>query len=283
MSEETTVVDATEKSEVVLSSGVAMDLWEESDSTFLPVLKKDLPIAERKTAVRSVIKQVVQVDDKLQLMAGEMLYEINRNEYWKEWTFTDDTGEIRNFKSFEEYLREEIDFGRKKAFDLIKIYQVFVVELGISTEILGELEWSKARLVVNVINEDNWPDIIDMLKKSSVREVKEFVSKTSSPKKTSPAKSSKGSDATISFRAGLASEQAEVVDEAMKQAETMTGSEKTGANLDYICQDFLSGLIGTGKDGLLSKLDVQITNLERVFGVKLKVSEVDPERFEKVS
>jgi len=62
----------------------------------------------------------------------------------------------------------------------------------------------------------------------------------------------------------------------------ISGSEKPSHNIDLICTDFLSSTDAIGVEGALIKLDVAKQSLERAFGVKLEIKEMDEERFAKI-
>jgi len=267
--------------ELVKITGVSSEvLGSEAGGTFLPQLSEDMPLDQRKEVIRTSMKKAILVDDRLGLVQGELLYEVAKNGYWKEWTFTDaSTGEIRNFKTFDEYVEVELDMKRRKAFYLISIYEKFVVELSLPVEILQSLEWSKAKELIPVINAENWTELLDRIKDMSVKQVIEMAAELKGAKAGTRADKEPTTTVTLSFK--LHPEQAENVTNALKVAETMTGSDKPGNQLDLICTDFVAGAVGAGLEGALGKLDVVIANVERAFGVKLEVKEVDAARFAK--
>jgi len=260
--------------ELILGSGVAGDIWEGTASTFVPMLKQDMPIAERKEAVRNILHASGEIDDKLNLVAGEMLYEVHANEYWKDWTITVD-GEDRPYSSFEEYCEVELAMKKRKAYTLRQVYERFCVELDIPLETLRGLQWTKARAILPVVTDENWEELLGKIKTLSKSEVEKLV------------KSMKADDddddgepdelARIAFK--LHPEQFEVVTSALKVAESMSTSEVTGNQLHLICMDFISGAAGTGLTGALAKLDVVVKNIERAFGVELEIKGVDEDRY----
>jgi len=269
--------------EIVKVSGVGSDIWSDVDASFVPVLKKDMPIEQRKSAVRDTIKKTLQVDDRLGIMQGELLFEVSKNGYWKEWTFTDkETSEIRNYKSFDEYVEQELDWKPRKSKYLIAIYEKFVVELGIPIETLREVEWSKAKELVKVIDQDNWQDLLEKIKDMSVVQVIEFARDLAGKEKTPGTRAEKDPSATVKKSFVLHPDQAENVENALKVAKAMTGSDKDGNNLDMICTEFVASAAGTGLEGTLAKLDLIISNIQRAFGVKLEVKEVDTDRLKAV-
>lgn len=290
----------TVTTELVVVEGRLVDAFNESmaGGTFVPALRKDMPLAQRKDAVRQVLTATRQVDDRLNLMQGEMLFEVSRNSYWKDWTFTDDSGETRPFANFEEYLNSELDMQRRKAFYLIGIYDKFVVELNLPKEILMSLEWSKAKEVTGVINAENWADIIDKMKTLSVRQLKDWVKALKKPATPATAGAAPGAEGgaapgtegtgttadsepdvseRITFK--LTAEQLANVKSALSVAESMGAGDKPGNQLDLICSNFVASAVGVGVEGALATLDVLIKSIERSFGVSLELKGIDEARY----
>jgi len=276
---EGSVEDASKAGELILARGVGMDIWRDTASTFVPILKADMPLEQRREAVRQVIDQSQQIDDRLNLVAGEMLYEVSVNEYWRGWEFVDADGNEREYKNFEEYCVEEANMQKRKAYYLISIYRVFCVDLEIPVDVLRDLEWAKAKELAKgktpVINQDNWEELLEKIKGMSVRQVKEMV------------KAMRGGDTAPSpdrekfnrLTFNVNDEQLKVVNDALELAGTMSDSDKPGWLLELICADFAASSAGVGKEAGLIKLDIAKRNLERAFGVKLDIVDVDSERY----
>lgn len=265
--------------ELVLARGVGIDIWRDTASTFVPVLKKDMPMEQRREAVRQVIDQSQQIDDRLNLVAGEMLYEVSVNEYWKTWEFVDADGVERAFKTFEEYCTEEANMQKRKAYYLISIYRVFCVDLDIPVDVLRDLEWAKAKELAKgkepVITQDNWEELLGKIEGMSVRQVKEMVAAMRGGSGKVETDREKFNRLTFNVN----DEQLKVVNDALDLAKTMSESDKPGWLLELICADFAASSAGVGKEAGLIKLDIAKRNLERAFGVKLEIVDVDSERY----
>jgi len=65
----------------------------------------------------------------------------------------------------------------------------------------------------------------------------------------------------------------------LKVAQSLTGSEYSGVNIDMIATDFIAGKIGEGAEGALGKLDIIIKNIERAFGCTLEIKKIDEEHY----
>ena len=277
------VVEPEKKTELVLAKGIASDMWADAASTFIPILRQDMPLAERKDAIRQVMVQSMTIDDKLNLISGELLYEVNKNGYWKEWTFVDKAGgkdETRPYATFEEYCDLELNMKKRKALYLVSIYEKFVVELDLPKEILRDLEWSKAKELVGIITAENAADLMDKIGTMTLKQVIDMAKamKTSAATSgTSGATAEPVDIRRLTFK--LTPEQEENVNGALKLAESMTGSDKPGNQLDLICSEFTAGAVGMGLEGATAKLDLIIANVQRAFGVTLSVSGMDEARY----
>lgn len=285
------VVEADAATELVLTKGVGVDLWSDADSTFVPALQDGMPLEERKEAVRKSMQATVAIDDKLNLVSGELLYEVTKNGYWKDWKFTADDGEVRKFASFEEYCEAELNMKRRKAFYLIAIYDKFVVELGLERDVLRRLEWSKAKEMTSIINSDNCEELMDKMGSMSVRQVKAYVAeaKGGGTALTDESSSTEGgadtSEPEVAVKMGfkLFPEQLENVKGALEAAKSMGAGDNANNQLDLICSEFLASSMGAGLEGAMMTLDACVKNLERTFSVKLELSEVDEERYKDLS
>lgn len=273
---------APEETKLIFVKGVGLEMFA-SSGVFAP-LDESLPIEQRREKVRQYLHQTQEVDDKLGLMQGELLFEVAKNSYWKDYTFTDaKTGETRPYASFEEFCVVEMSMKKRKAAYLMDIYETFVIKLALPKSVLKDLEWTKAREITKVITADNYVELLDKIRPLTYLQVKELAdSMKSASKKGVVAEKGGGpaepdTDVRITFK--LSAEQAENVNAALSIAQSMTGSDKKGNQLDLICSEFVAGAVGSGLDGALANLEVQMRNLERAFGVKLKLESVDETRY----
>jgi hypothetical protein len=257
--------------DLIVTKGTGLEVWEKTETVFAN-LQDGLDPEQRKKAVRDTMVAAINIDDRLNLVSGELLYEVANNKYWQDW----------EFESFADYCESELNMRERKAKYLISIYNKFVIELNLPTDILLELQWSKAKELISVITEDNWPDLIDGLNDLTMREVKEKVrgiklgiadesGDDDSPPESDPI--------TTRMSFNLSEEQANNIRIALDLAASMSGSDKTGNQLDLICSDFLASSVGKGLDAAIDKLDFHIGTLSRVYGVKLVVESVDTDRY----
>lgn len=256
----------------------------------------------RGDVLRQGIQKLIEAGGKLEIMAAELLYEVQEKEYWKGYSYKTRGGEEKKFESFDDYIDHEVQFGQRKAYYLIQIYKKFVKELAIPMEILRNVQWSKAKEVVGIINKSNWSDLIKLLPKVSVKElqgiVAEISGKTSlkakedtpalpeSPPKdvsieiTDPEKGAEEPEDMVTLEIKMLKAQSENLNEAMKVAAFEAGSENPGHLLDMIASDFLASRV-TSADApddriyaICSRVDRHIQNFERALGVQLEIKGV---------
>lgn len=257
----------------------AVSIWEDAASVYVPVLKASMSADERREAVRDVMKATSSMDDRLNLVAGEMLYEISRNGYWKEWEFTPEGASVsRKYETFEEYCECEHELKKRKAQYLKSIYEKFVVELELDVDTLRDLEWSKAKELQQIITKKTAAALLAKTKDWSLKKIQEHVRKVLG--KTSPSSTPDENRVKIVFK--CTAEQSENIYAALDFAKSMSKSDILSTNLDLICSDFLAGSSEKGLAGVMGKLDVIVANLERSFGVKIKIDVGDTERFEQL-
>lgn len=281
VSAETAAEEAEEEEEVeaekepVITTGTSLSLWEGA-GTFV-ALNPEMEPEERREAIRNIVTTAASVDDRLQLVKGEMFYEVIENSYWKEWTFVDDEGDERPFATFEEYCQVECGCSRRTAFYLRDIYRTYVVELELPEEMLSGLQWSKAKELVTIIDKENYEDLLNETADMTVTAVKDFVKATKAARmgKTT-AETEVVRTVTKSFK--LNEDQASALEQSLEIAGKLSGSEKAPAQLDFIISDFLASASSTADP--VEALDAAIARLERNYGCKLTLEELDsPERF----
>jgi hypothetical protein len=268
----------------IITTGKATDLLAEGGGVFLPsALKGVTDLAQRQEMTRQYIKQAAQVSDRLNLVAGELLFECAKNAYWKEWEFTDEKGETRKYAKFEEYCDHEFSLGYRKAMYLISMYEKFIVELDLPIDVLGGLDWSKAKELVPVITKENAADLLDKASHMTFKQVQELAKSMKAAAKTGTAGAATGASEPAEVKEKIAftvpKEKAETIRAALALAESLSGSADPGSQLDFICSDFTASSSGMGTDGALSKLDVIIKNIERTFHVKLEITSVDADHY----
>lgn len=239
------------------------------------VVKDSVSPAKRPEAVRSAVLKIASAEGKLDILAGELLYEIRESGYYSSY----------GYASFEEYLNDEVPFKRRKAFYLMRIYEKFVKELGIPTEKLLGVDWSKAKELVSVITKENWENLLKEIKTMTVQEVIDMVASMRGKKRTPKTivgstvetfpETAAEADGFFKTSFALTKEQLDNVEAALKLAGIECESTKRGHLLDIICTDYIAGRADSKEamEALCMRLQKQIENIERGYGVHLVIEE----------
>lgn len=212
-----------------------------------PPVSKD-PVA-RANDVRLLMRATLDLPARLEVVQGEFLAEVTDNKWYKDW----------GFKSFEDYVTNELGFKVRKAEILVAIFRKFCVELEIEPPRLQTIEWTKARELLPVIDKENVDDLLHKVQDMSVRQVKEMVRDMRGITSEDREKM-----VTMNFKFSL--DQYEIVKQALSVAKGMSESDRLSHNLHLICTDFLSTL-----DGQTIPLDLLLRSIESNYQIKLQV------------
>lgn len=222
------------------------------------------PSPQRIGHVRSTLTELAERLTKDHVEMGCLLWEVEQNEYFRDW----------GYDTFFEYVEGELDFKRRKAEYLRKIYSRLVVELGVEKHRLVDLKWTKAVEVAKVADEKNIDRWMVRAKETSFsqlqREVREVVRESG---KTDP-----GPQPSSSDREPLADEkeryevrsyalypaQRRNVDRAFEIAAGTAKSEKPGHLLDMICLEFLAGRSDLSDDPV-AEIQRWVDNMKKRF------------------
>lgn len=306
MAEETTaVVDENvdvevideESNEPVITQNVATGIATKKIS-FAPI-DTTLSPEERAPLVRKYLKQAQEAGGVLEIVQGELLFEAKTNEYWKSYEFEDESGTKRPYESWDEFCLEELGIKRRTSFSRIDLYDKYVNELALPSETLEKIQWSKAGLVVKLIDNDNKDAILDAIDSMTWRQVKEFAAalKTSEDVETAKAavlapkaltdESDVGveGDGTVSaggeadtvktFSAKCSPAQIENIEAALATAASVTGSDSKAHNLDTICAEYLAATVDVsegGEDAKMESLARIIDTIQDNYGVVLDIT-----------
>lgn len=209
--------------------------------------------AERKTAIKSIVSQLSMIDDLAHVYTAQLLWEIKQQQYFLEW----------GFANFQSYADSELQFSARKAYDLVKVYEKFHVELGMSAEEIRAMVWSKLAVLTRVVTSANVKELLAKAEKLSVEGLKELVQ--------GMVAKDKGEDSFKQMKFKLAEGQFETTENALKVAGELSGSEKPGNNLELVCAEFLATKMGDHGQTLYESLELFVPVLERAYGVKIEV------------
>ena len=214
--------------------------------------------------LRRTAKDLIAFHDKAKIALSEVLYEIYTNEYYKEWGFD-------NFQNYVE--SPELDFQYRQAMYLIKIWEVLIKRRGLPVEVLRNKSWSKLKEIAALAEHEeiSTGDIKKLIEKSEKMTVEEVTFETHKAVEELEM-SGKKIDKITRVTFNLYSEQVENLKKALDLAMDISSSDKSGANLDYICTSFIASHIHGDKKAELKRLAKEI---EGAAGVKILVADDD--------
>jgi hypothetical protein len=182
---------------------------------------------------------------------AEALHTVWKDTLYLEWGFDDWT----------DYVEQELDYKLRTAQYLVGIIDWFgKMSKPIQTWVKS-LGWTKAKLLVKKVNQDNWKDVRKQIKNKSVTQITTILKGggTSSTETTGTDSGEKPTRKAFS----LHTEQLDNVNAAVAKAMEDASSDKEGHALDLICTSYLS--LNPGERDLGSFL----SSYEKIFGVKL--------------
>lgn len=214
-------------------------------------------VIEAPMTVREQIKTKVKDYQENCMHIGRLLHTISTEKHYKTW----------GYATFEDYLREELAFEPRKAYYHISIWDTFGIKFNVPEETIKDIGWSKAAQLATLANkgaitEGNVSTWIDTASTTSSRQLAEKISQASDNSIVPII--NKNSNVTRKLNLSLYSDQFETVDNALKLAKEVTGSDKQGHLVETICMVFLT-------DYNKCSLENIINFAEKTYNVKLEI------------
>lgn len=191
-----------------------------------------------KKEVRDEIKKLTSVVDRESFRIAEILDEVATQKLFKNW----------GFKSFKDYVEEEIYFEHRKAMYLVQINQWLSIFPEEDREKVRSIGWSKAKELIQVVTPDNFYQWMKMIEGKSLREIIELTK--DGKKKAKSADTTITVDGDIDDHDGAVEKpvkltfslfpaQHQAVMEALGKAMQIAETEKMGHALSLICMDYM--------------------------------------------
>lgn len=221
-----------------------------------------LPIAERKEAIKDNLSTMVKASDKMKLVTGAWLCEVDTNKYWADW----------GFQSFRKYLLT-LDIPERKAYQLTQVYRIYAELAQIPMETLQDLSWSKAYICRSKVEEDpkNWQPVVQAINTLTTDQLKDWI-KMGKPR---------DSESKHRFTCVLDDDNYTLLEAALGWVEDNTGSKSPSNAMSIFVQDFLATRPSAlpGDTDNLQSLARVLQAIQTTYGVTLEVSDV-PETME---
>jgi hypothetical protein len=146
------------------------------DAEFINGVQPSMAIAatspeDRAATIREYVKTISKTEATSRLVVGGLLYEAQKGEYHKKYTFTDSAGHINHYADFKHWVMEETGMPYRTAFNRIKLYELLVVTLKLPAEQIKGLKLGNVEQLYSSITVDNAPDMLAICNNSTFSEV----------------------------------------------------------------------------------------------------------------
>lgn len=222
-----------------------------------------LPAENRAETLKGFVEQVKNLKNCSNLVLAKVLYEIEQDGYYNEWTYKED-GVEKKFSSINDFARVNFEYSSSTTQSFLRIHEKFAVQLQVPDEKLAQLPWGNLRIVCPHVTAENLDRVLKLCE-GKQKDVKAWASQFQETSEKSP---------RYSFTCSL--EQAEVFDSALDLARDMYAQEVGEAPLndtavwEYIVVQYLKT-----EPKPLTLVD-HLTLLESRFDVKLGLRDEAP-------
>lgn len=202
------------------------------------------------------IKGLLDVVDTNYLDIGRLLWRVNEKNLYQ----------LGGYDDFESYVEEELGFKKRKAKYLVSIWKRLRAELGVKKSMIEKVGWTKAKVILPVVNEENVEQWLDKAKNLPVSKLAAEVAQA----KGKQDKEKPDEEQFKTFTVRLAVPQFENVESALKLAELRSQSDRRSHQLDMICLEYNAASIG-GTDSGDAALQRYVNTLKSHFGVNILI------------
>lgn len=166
---------------------------------------------------------------------GVVLEEAYTNDLYRSW----------GFDSWKEYVEQELDIHIRKAQYLVKIQKWFTRMTPAIQKWVRELGWTKARMLMPVVDQSNAAEWRNRVAGKTVEQIKKMVSADRDGSSEPGSDTGDGGDGEIQEKArrrsfSLFPDQDEIVTKAIEKASEVADSDKEGHLVTLICVDYLA-------------------------------------------
>lgn len=179
------------------------------------------------------------------------------------------------FKTWKQYVEEEVDFNVRKADYLVSIANWIKSLPNGGEQWVGSLGWTKAKELTQVVDSNNFHEWKEKVAGLSYREIKDLLNKNSKKSETiETGDEVEGNNEELHKKIfSLYRPQLKNLNEALTKAKSIAETSKDGHALDLICTSFLSDNVDS-KD--LSSI---LSKIEKIFDVVLFAANTELNNF----
>jgi len=231
---------------------------------------------DRPTAVRDTLTKLRHLKDLTNVALGQLLWEVRENRYYENWTYEED-GEVKHFKSVDQYAFIEHNYDRTSTTTFIRVYETFILNLGISEERINQIGWGKLKMLLPRVDEENVEEWLTTAEGNTQTDLREIIDDYEYENETNVETSTEQVETVdavwVKHKFALTSSQSDILETAFKKIEEVEGLTNDGSKLEYLCATYLtSANIESGEASLADNMKL----VERAFGVKLQIAQEKP-------
>jgi hypothetical protein len=205
--------------------------------------------------VREEIQEECERIESGYISLAQKLNETVENGYFIKW----------GFSSFEEYCKDELKIGYRRAGYLVQIAQT-VEALKIPWEDIEGIGWTKVRAILPALKQDGEVgDWLNLATDLSVRDLEKLVKDN----KIGAEISSSGGEAMVSLKFRVTKEQFSIISDALDTAKAVIDLDNDVAALEQMCYDYFMSSDGDTDQVTLETL---VNYAENKFGVTIEVT-----------
>ncbi len=219
---------------------------------------EDIAAWKLKEEINEIVKQMGENF----FVLSEKLHQVYHGTLFIKW----------GYETFKDYVESEISFKLRKAQYYVTIWNWFGDLPDEVREKVIPLGWSKIRLLVGIVNEDNVDEWVEKASDMSVIQLELEAKKYLSALKNSGEEIPPEADTTTRMTFQVFDDQKEVIDAALELAKGMADSDKKGNLITLICQDFC-----TSNSSDKPSPGVLLKRMEDMLGVRLIALDITEE------
>jgi len=145
------------------------------------------------------------------------------------------------FDSWKEYVEQEVDIHIRKAQYLVKLQEWFETMTPAIQKWMRELGWTKARMLMHVVTQENATEWKNRIEGKTVAEIEEMLKSDKGEEGSGEGSdSSSAAETTSKLSFSLFPGQRETVEDALRKAGELAESDKQGNLLTLICTEYLA-------------------------------------------
>lgn len=206
----------------------------------------------RREQILQLAENAFLAGGRAKLTLGACLKEIRDERYWEAGG---------GYKSFEHYGYSIFGYAPSTLSALIQVYSLFIESFQKNPDSIQHVGWAKLAMLAPIVTQENVDQLLTLAEAYTQAELRKHIKNLQGQHETE-VKDSKGTKFTFQ----VATEQAEIVREALGMAEELNGTTTPGMTLEAIMADYL---ISHQSDTGVDYLELVISTIERIYDIRI--------------